>query len=180
MGLDQRTESKKDKRVLVLLAFGVLIVLFRFWGQVLDRQLEKQSWGWVEYAGEEDVPRRVLLAETGKNNGNIPDGSLRKMQYSVEMASLLQHHRAIAVPAKGTASTRITPRLALILGLPFPVNRATFGELTLLQGIGPKLAASIINYREQHGMIANAQEFRAIPGIGERLTARIAPQLTFE
>jgi competence ComEA-like helix-hairpin-helix protein len=180
MGLDQQTDSGKDKRLLVLLAFGVLLLLSRLPALVPDRQMGEQSWGWVEDSGEESALYRIVLSVTGQNEGNILAGTLPKVQHPVEMMALLQHHRAVSVQGAATASSRITPRLALLLGLPFPVNRATLDELTLLQGIGPKLAASIVNYREQHGTITDAREFRAVPGIGERLTARIAPKLSFE
>lgn len=182
MGLDQQTDTKKDKRLLVLLAFGVLILSARIPGLLPGWQIKKQSWGWVEYAGKSDDIQRVLLAD-GQQGGIIPGLTQGKKLNHIELAEILHRYGAIAVLGDGERSTispTVSPRLAFLLGRPIPVNRATFDELILLHGVGPKLAASIINYRDRRGRIIDAQELRAVPGIGKILAARIAPQLTFE
>jgi competence ComEA-like helix-hairpin-helix protein len=179
MTSDQQTDTRKDKRLLVLLALGVLILLARIPDMVPERRLEEQSWGWIEYAAGEP-PRRVPLAEIGRNDGMMLKGVQGQGKRSVELASLLHRRRAVAVHGNGVLSAGITPRLALLLGLPFSINRASADELALLHGVGPKLAASIIDYRERHGRINDAQDLCAVPGIGERMAARIAPRLAFE
>lgn len=183
MGQDLRTDTRKDKRLLVLLAFGVLIVLVRLSGLVPERKMKQHSWGWVEYAGTEDVPQRIVLPQTRQKDEGLSGWPQQHERLPVELTEPLQRHRAITVQGKGentvTAAT-VSPRLAFLLGLPLPVNRAAMDELCLLQGIGPKLAASIIDYRQWHGRIHDAQDFRAVPGIGEGLAAKIIPQLTFE
>ncbi|MHB8809081.1 MAG: ComEA family DNA-binding protein [Desulfobulbaceae bacterium] len=179
MTSDQQTNTRKDKRLLVLLALGVMILLGRAPDMVLEQRLEKQSWGWVEYAGGV-TPQRVLLAETGRNDGMMLKEAQGQEKNSAELAALLQRRRAVAVQGDGVLSTGLTPRLALLLGLPFSINRATADDLALLHGVGPKLAASIIGYREQHGRIHDTEDLCAVPGIGERLAARIAPQLAFD
>ncbi|MHB8789128.1 MAG: ComEA family DNA-binding protein [Desulfobulbaceae bacterium] len=175
-----QTNSAKDKRLLVLLVFGLVLIVTRSWTLVPNRPLPNQSWGWLELPGRENGLQRVPLAEDGHHALFVPGSNRKPELLSLELQTLLRRHRGVALLGDGSASTRITPRLARLLGLPFPVNRATVDELTLLPGIGPKLAATIVAYREDHGRIAGAKDFRAVSGIGERLTARIAPQLTFE
>ena len=46
------------------------------------------------------------------------------------------------------------------------INTASAEELTQLQGIGPKYAAKIVEYREQNGPFASAEDIMKISGIG--------------
>lgn len=49
------------------------------------------------------------------------------------------------------------------------INRATAEELTQLKGVGPKRAADIVRYREQHGPIESVDQLLSIPGIGPKV-----------
>lgn len=46
------------------------------------------------------------------------------------------------------------------------INKASAEELTQLQGVGPKYAAKIVEYREQNGPFASPEDLMKIPGIG--------------
>jgi len=46
------------------------------------------------------------------------------------------------------------------------INTASAEELTQLQGIGPKYAAKIVEYREQNEPFASAEDIMKISGIG--------------
>jgi competence protein ComEA len=46
------------------------------------------------------------------------------------------------------------------------INTASAEELTRLQGVGPKYAARIIEYREQNGPFAAPEDIMKIKGIG--------------
>jgi competence protein ComEA len=46
------------------------------------------------------------------------------------------------------------------------INMASAEELTQLQGVGPKYAAKIVEYREQNGPFASAEDIMKISGIG--------------
>ena len=60
---------------------------------------------------------------------------------------------------------------------PLDLNTATAGELDALPGIGPVLAARIVEHRRQHGAFRNVEELLSVPGIGPRLLARLRPAL---
>ena len=46
------------------------------------------------------------------------------------------------------------------------VNIASAAELDTLPGVGEKLAAAIISYREAHGAFRNIEDIMNVPGIG--------------
>ncbi len=47
------------------------------------------------------------------------------------------------------------------------INTATQTELETITGVGPSLAAKIINYREKNGKFKNVEELRNVSGIGD-------------
>ena len=47
------------------------------------------------------------------------------------------------------------------------INTASAEELTQLQGVGPKYAAKIVEYREQNGPFAAPEDITKIKGIGQ-------------
>ncbi len=51
------------------------------------------------------------------------------------------------------------------------INRASASELEGLPGVGPVLAQRIVDYREQIGGFATAEDLLDVPGIGERILA---------
>jgi competence protein ComEA len=57
------------------------------------------------------------------------------------------------------------------------LNTATAAELDALPGIGPVLAARIVEHRRLHGAFRSVEELRSVPGIGPRLLARLRPSL---
>ena len=49
------------------------------------------------------------------------------------------------------------------------INRAGAEELAWLPGIGEELARRIVEYRENHGPFARAEDIMNVPGVGEGL-----------
>lgn len=47
------------------------------------------------------------------------------------------------------------------------INSATARELTVLPGIGEKLAAAVVEWREENGAFESVDELIDVPGIGE-------------
>jgi competence protein ComEA len=72
------------------------------------------------------------------------------------------------VPASGASPT----------GPALDLNRASARELDALPGIGPVLAARIIDHREREGRFARPEELLAVRGIGPKLFARLRPRVT--
>ena len=85
--------------------------------------------------------------------------------------------------------------LALVLGLvmssglavaaakPAPtakvnINTATADQFTALPGVGPKLAARIVEYRQKSGSFKTTQELMNVQGIGEKNLVKIQGYLT--
>ena len=56
-------------------------------------------------------------------------------------------------------------------------GRDTAAELTLLPGVGPRLAAAIVRHRETHGPFATPAALDDVPGIGPRTVAHLTPWL---
>jgi competence protein ComEA len=73
--------------------------------------------------------------------------------------------------------------LAIAAAKPAPsgkvnINTATAQQLTVLPGVGEKLAARIVDYRQKSGGFKNVSELMNVQGIGEKNLARIQAFLT--
>jgi len=62
-------------------------------------------------------------------------------------------------------------------GTPIDLNRATSEELQRLPGIGPGLAARIVDARRRRGSFGSVDELRRVRGIGDTTLARVRPLL---
>jgi len=76
---------------------------------------------------------------------------------------------AAAAPARQTAAAS-RPR-------PLDLDSAGVSELDALPGIGPVLAARIVEHRRLHGRFHHVDELLLVPGIGPRLLERLRPWL---
>jgi competence ComEA-like helix-hairpin-helix protein len=59
------------------------------------------------------------------------------------------------------------------------IDIATAAEIETLRGIGPALAQRIVADRDSVGPFGSIDEVQRVKGIGKRLAAKIAPQVTF-
>lgn len=60
------------------------------------------------------------------------------------------------------------------------INEATPGELELLPGIGPVLAARIVEDRTRNGPFTTFDDLLRVPGIGERTLQSMIPHITLD
>ena len=60
------------------------------------------------------------------------------------------------------------------------INTATQEELDTLPGIGPSIAAKIIDYREQNGKFNSIEEIKEVSGIGEAKYEKIKDSITIK
>jgi competence protein ComEA len=58
------------------------------------------------------------------------------------------------------------------------INTASVEQLTTLPGVGPKLAARIVEYRQKSGSFRSAQELMNVKGVGEKNFAKLEAWLT--
>ena len=58
------------------------------------------------------------------------------------------------------------------------LNTATVEQLTVLPGVGPTLAARIVEYRQKSGGFHSAEELLNVRGIGERNFKKIEARLS--
>ena len=58
------------------------------------------------------------------------------------------------------------------------INTATVEQLTTLPGVGPKLAARIVEHRQKAGAFKSTQELINVRGIGEKNFEKIQGYLT--
>lgn len=63
------------------------------------------------------------------------------------------------------------------LGVALDLNTASAQDLEALPGIGPVLAGRIIQHRETHGPYKTLEDLLAVPGIGKKKLAQLAPLL---
>lgn len=83
---------------------------------------------------------------------------------------------APAVPVLPDNTSRTSPTLEVVY--PINLNTATPEELESLPGIGPELAARIIEYRNTHGPFAQTEDIVLVNGIGPKTFEKIKDLIT--
>jgi len=96
---------------------------------------------------------------------------------SLNLAARLEDGRQVVVPL------RAPPGAAAAAGggvaaapapdVPIDLNTATAEQLDELDGIGPGMAGTILEYREEHGGFGSVEELSQVPGIGEKRLAAL-------
>jgi competence protein ComEA len=92
---------------------------------------------------------------------------------ATNLAARVEDGQQILVPVRGAAATpaAATTGTATPAG-PISLASATQAQLEELDGIGPTLAARILEYRDEHGGFRSIAELGEVDGIGEvRLAA---------
>jgi competence protein ComEA len=79
-----------------------------------------------------------------------------------------------ALLVSGTATAEGKPAPTAKVNL----NTASVEQLTALPGVGPKLAARIVEYRQKAGTFRSTQELMNVQGIGEKNFAKIEAWLS--
>ena len=93
----------------------------------------------------------------------------------------------VGVEAPSGAAAQAVPASGASTGLPsggasgptlVNLNTATADDLDALPDVGPVTAASILQWREQHGGFTSVDELLEVDGIGEVTLSKLAPYLT--
>jgi competence protein ComEA len=109
---------------------------------------------------------------------------------AVNLAARLQDEEHVVIPARavapaapagagpGVAAPAVTAPPAPAPGAAkVNINTADAAALATLPGIGPALAARIVEYRALHGRFAGPAAIQDVPGIGAKLYELIASQI---
>jgi competence protein ComEA len=99
---------------------------------------------------------------------------------AVNLAMTLHDGQQIVVPRRGAAPVAAGAGAAPTGGTsagtpaqPISLSTATAEQLDTLDGIGPTLAARIVQYREAHGGFRSVDELRQVSGIGDKRFAAL-------
>ena len=58
------------------------------------------------------------------------------------------------------------------------INTANLAKFQTIKGLGEKKAQAIITYRESHGSFKSVDDLAKVPGIGDKMLAKLKSQLT--
>lgn len=115
--------------------------------------------------------------------GTLPEANLN----TINLAARLLDEQKILVPTlviratsqPGSRSKNVDPQTTTPENdFPININTASVEELDKLPGIGAQKAASIITYRQSHGIFVDIAEIKNVPGIGDGLFDKISPYIT--
>ena len=117
-----------------------------------------------------DGSTQMIIAMTG---GNCTHQQLARSSTNAYITSTIK----LWGHAEGQMSLLFAKECAmrLVAGLPIDLNRATAGDLELLDGIGPKLAAAVVAYREADGPFLTVDDLVLVRGIGPASLAKLKP-----
>lgn len=95
----------------------------------------------------------------------VPAGEERRPGEAATMGAAVPETEPVAARAEPARPERMD------------LNRASAADLDRLPGIGPVLAARIVEHRRHHGAFRHVDELLGVPGIGPRLLERLRPAL---
>jgi competence protein ComEA len=155
--------SKQQRKVLIVLVVAILLGVGRLGFSAFSR-------GTVEIHLVKPVT--VAWPETSLDEPGLKQGVLTLSASEAEVEEGAKMNQE-ADPPKGTVGE------APLAGRLDP-NTATSEQLQTLPGIGPVIAARIIEYRETVSEFGVLDDLLAVKGIGEKTLAKIRPYLYIE
>jgi competence protein ComEA len=139
------------------------------------RELYVDVAGAVRRPGLYRVPAGSRVAVAIERAGGL---SRKGDRTGVNLAAPLQDGQQVIVPVRGspasggggtgTATASGAGSGGGPSGGPISLSHATEAQLETLDGIGPALAARIIEYREAHGGFHSIDELKQVSGIGDK------------
>ena len=129
----------------------------------------------VHVAGEVKKPGLYALSVGSRVEDAIElAGGMTKSAFeqSVNLARMVSDGEQIVVLDKSRVSTGSGAAEFISL------NSATMEQLESLPGVGPAMAARIIEYRESIGSFSDLTQLKDVSGIGDKLYAKISQALT--
>jgi competence protein ComEA len=136
--------------------------------------------GEVRRPGVYRVPQGARVDAAVQQAGGV---TRRGESAAVNLAMPLHDGQQIVVPRRGgagpvAATAGGTPGAApgtpgAAPAQPVSLSTATVAQLDTLDGIGPTLAARIVQYRDAHGGFRSVDELRQVDGIGDKRFASL-------
>ena len=113
---------------------------------------------------------------------SIPLGTAAR-RHLKQKETVMTYRRFVAAVLAFSLAALVAPGLASADSKPAPtarvnVNTATLEQLTALPGVGPALAARIVEHRQKSGAFRSTQDVMSVKGIGEKNFAKIEAWLT--
>lgn len=140
--------------------------------------------GAVAHPGLYEIEAGARIADALQlAGGPSPSADLNQ----INLAAKLADGQQVAVPERGAvagaggggnAPAAISGSPSGSSGLPINLNAATVDQLENLDGVGPKTAQKIIEYREAHGGFKSIEELMEVPGIGPAKFEQIKGQVS--
>ena len=139
----------------------------------------------VQVVGQVAHPGVVTLAEGSRVSdalalagGALPTADVQ----ALNLARVLADGEQVVVPKPGepvpqAAAAAAPGSAASASGGVVNLNQADAAALDGLPGVGPVLAARIIDWRTQHGRFTSVDELGEVSGIGDKLLEQIRPRV---
>lgn len=127
--------------------------------------------GWVLRPGLVTVPAGSRVAEAVAAAGGARPGAVLA---AINLAEPLVDGRQIVIPGPGEP---IGGGSVSAADGKVRLNQAGVEEIEELSGVGPVLAARIVEYRAEHGPFQTVEDLLDVPGIGEGKLADIRDQV---
>jgi competence protein ComEA len=177
--------DSQSRKKLLIAGFGSLVVLYLLLNQQAEagkpeatlpaEEIEFAGSIFVHVVGEVNEPGLYELQLGARVSdaievagGFTPDA----VQSSVNLARNLSDGEQVIIASEDQFQS------ASGTGGLVSLNRASVEDLDTLPGVGPALAARIIEYRESVGSFSDVRELREVSGIGEKMFAKIKDLVT--
>jgi competence protein ComEA len=122
--------------------------------------------GWVSHPGVYELPEGSRVIDALEAAGGPKRGAELS---ALNLAAPLADGQQVLVPRSAPASSggTVATETGAAATTLVNVNTATAEELETLPGIGEVLAATIVQYREEHGPFTSVDQLVDVSGIGE-------------
>jgi competence protein ComEA len=134
--------------------------------------------GPVKAPGVYELPPGALVQEALQAAGGATtDADLQRLNLAAEV----QDQQQIIVPRRSVVATpdSLPVRAQQIdIGVQVNINTADSETLQTLPGIGPVIAARIIEYRNAHGDFVDVEQLIEVKGIGEKIMDNLRSLIT--
>jgi len=118
-------------------------------------------------------PGELVSAAEGRNGGTGRSGRASEPGFTAGDRVLVRRENGRESFTRG----EMPGFYKVTLGIPLSLNRETAAGLSALPGIGPGLAALIVEERSRRGGFRSLEELTTVRGIGRHLLERVKPYL---